>query len=157
MKRFDLYSKRQKDAANAGQSDVYRYDLVTPNFRIQLLNIANSVFGEDRQSSRTPGFHNNTNWVWVSKTYSHEMGIDPIGGLEHRPLETRSFYKSSRHDAALDLTEVIGFKIHELDESLAKTYSNHCFLRFSDSFGILGLCPIIDGCDRGMGFLCGRV
>lgn len=127
MQRFDLYSKRQKDLANAGQSDVYKYDFVTSNFRIQLLNIANSVFGDDRQSGRSAGFHNNTNWVWVSKTYSHEMGIDPIGGLEHRPLETRSFYKSSRHDAALDLTEVIGFKIHELDESLAKTYSNQSY------------------------------
>ncbi len=116
MPRFDLYSKRKNDAAKAGQSDVYNYDFVTSNFRIQLCNIANYLFGDDRQSNRV-AYYNNPHWAWISKTYSHEIGISPIGGTDHKASTAREFYKSCNHEMALDLTEVIVFRINHLDGS----------------------------------------
>jgi len=124
--RFDLYSKRQNDGAKSGQSDVYRYDIVPSGFRIQLLNIANSVFGEDRSYRKGEGHYNNTKWLWVDNTYSHEMGIAPIGGVGHEPANIRNFYRNSRFSEALDLTEIIAFKVSEYDEELAVRYPGQC-------------------------------
>lgn len=114
MARFDLYSKRLNDAAKSGQSDVYRYDVVPSGFRTQLLNLANSAFGEDRSYRQGKGHYNNTRWVWVDNTYSHEMGISPIGGPEHKPSLTRDYYRQCSNEVALDLTEVIIYKIAEV-------------------------------------------
>jgi hypothetical protein len=122
--RFDLYSKRQNDTAKAGQSDVYDYNTVPSEFRIQLLNLANSIFGEDRSYRQGKGHYFNPKWVWVSNTYSHEKGIPPIGGFNHEPSNTRSYFRGCRNDVAIDLTEVIAFKISELDEALQSTYKN---------------------------------
>ena len=115
MARFDLYSKRQNDAAKSGQSDVYRYDVVPAGFRTQLLNIANIAFGEDRPYRTGSGHYNNLKWGWVSKTYSHELGINPIGGVEHKPAAIREFYRTCSNESALDLTELIAHKIMEVD------------------------------------------
>lgn len=122
MPRFDLYSKRLSDAAKSGGSDVYQYDVVPLGFRTQLLNIATSLFGDDRLYHRGTGHYNNPNWVWVSMTYSHEMGIRPIGGDDHSPSTVREFFKNCGNSPAIDLTEVIAFKISEHDERMLELY-----------------------------------
>lgn len=114
--RFDLYSKRQADLAKVGQSDVYLYDVVPAAFRVQLLNIAKAAFGEDRTYRSGYGHVTNQNWVWIDTTYCHEKGIAPLGGNEHMPGNIREAFKAMKVDDALDMTEVISFKIFELDE-----------------------------------------
>ncbi len=113
--RFDLLSKRGSDIAKAGQSDVYRYDFVPDTFRVQLLNIANKAFGEDRHYRQGRGYLSNSNWVWVDETFSHEKGINPLGGNEHMPEQIRTAFKAVGHEDALDLVEIISFKIKEHD------------------------------------------
>jgi hypothetical protein len=120
--RFDLFSKRQNDAEKAGSTDIYRYDIVPAAFRMQLLNIANEQFGEDKHYRNGTGFINNKHWVWVDVTYSHEKGIGPVGGSDHSPGNVRASYKSMNVVDAIDMTEVIGFKINEIDDSLARLY-----------------------------------
>lgn len=125
MAVFELYSKRQSDAAKAGQADVYRYDVVTPAFRRQLLNIANSAFGDDKYyDRRVHSWVHNKKWAWVDKTYSHEKGIAPLGGKEHESVTVRKAYLSMLLDDALDMTELIGFQLHTMDEENNKVYGS---------------------------------
>ena len=122
MARFDLFSKRQGDAAKAGRPDVYSYDAVPARFRVQLLNIADGVFGEDRKYKPNVGYRSNAYWVWIDKTYSHEKGIGPLGGKEHAPSVIREAFKVMNDTDALDLLEVIAFKINEHDEHLIEYF-----------------------------------
>ena len=124
MPRFDLYSKRQNDAAKSGQADVYHYDKVPSGVRIQIINIANSVFGPDRLYAKARGAYNNPKWIWVDNTYSHEKGIDAIGGVRQEPAIVKKFFVNCHDEAALDLIEVIAFKIAEYDEEMLLHYPN---------------------------------
>lgn len=123
MARFDLFSKRQNDAEKAGSTEIYRYDTVPAAFRIQLLNIANDLFGEDKYYRNGTGWIINKNWIWVDVTYSHEKGIIPVGGSDHSPGNVRSAYRGMNIVDAIDMTEVIGFKINEIDNEISSIYS----------------------------------
>ncbi len=120
MARFDLFSKRRADISKAGQSDVYRYDFVTTAFRVQLLNIANKAFGEDRYYRQAKGHMSNSSWVWVDETFAHEKGINPLGGKQHMPEQIREAFMRIGHEDALDLVEIIAFKIKEYDDEEAR-------------------------------------
>lgn len=123
MPRFDLFSKRQNDAAKAGQTDVYRYDIVPATFRRQLLNIANSAFGADKYYSRqSHGWVRNKHWDWIDETYSHEKGVLPLGGPEHTPSAIRTTFIGMPVGDALDMTELIGFRVHEVDDDTSRIY-----------------------------------
>lgn len=123
MPRFDLFSKRQNDAAKSGQTDVYRYDIVTSPFRRQLLNIAKPAFGEHSTWSVTDGsFKVNNFWKWIDTTYSHEKGIDPLGGKEHAPEKIRSSFLSMDSEEAFDILDLIGFAIQVVDNQTVKEY-----------------------------------
>ena len=124
MARFDLFSKRQNDAAKAGQSDVYRYDFVPSAFRVQLLNLAQKAFGEDRHYRKGVGHYSNAKWIWVDETYCHEKGISPLGGNEHMPSKIRDAFKTMDHEDALDMVEVITFRIMEVDNEVANIYQS---------------------------------
>lgn len=116
MARFDLFSKRQSDAAKAGQADVYQYNVVPATFRRQLLNIAVKAFGEDKSyNSAYRKWVRNENWNWIDETYSHERGILPLGGADHVPSDIRNQFMNMDARDALDMAEVIGFKIHDCD------------------------------------------
>ncbi len=125
MPRFDLYSKRQRDLAMAGKSDVYRYDIVTPQLRRQLLNIALEVFGSDLVRDRVRGYISNHNWVWIDATFSHEKGIDRLGGTDSKPAVIKSAYLNADFEDALDLTELIAVRINAYDEALAADHENY--------------------------------
>lgn len=124
MARFDLFSKRQNDAAKAGQSDVYRYDFVPSAFRVQLLNLAQKAFGEDRHYRKGVGHYSNAKWIWIDETYCHEKGINPLGGSEHLPSKIRDAFKTMDHEDALDMVEVITFRIMEVDIEVANIYQS---------------------------------
>lgn len=113
MPRFDLYSKRLAQAANAGQADVYQYDTVPTAFRVQLLNIANAAFGEDRTYIRGRGHTSNRHWVWIDTTYCHEKGIAPLGGQAHMPGAIRDAFKAMAAADAIDMIEVISVRVAE--------------------------------------------
>jgi len=66
------------------------------------------------------GHFSNVNWVWIDETYSHEKGVNPLGGAQHLPVEIRNAYLNADHEDALDLTELIAFKIKEHDDRFLK-------------------------------------
>ncbi|WP_156306584.1 STM4504/CBY_0614 family protein [Novosphingobium sp. AAP1] len=116
MPIFNLFSKRQSDAAKAGQSDVYRYDFVPSKFRVQLLNLAQKSFGQDRHYRQGIGHVSNPNWVWIDETYCHEKGINPLGGNEHMPNQIREAFKKLNNEDALDMVELIIFRISKTEQ-----------------------------------------
>jgi len=123
MPVYNLFSKRQRDAAKAGTVDVYRYDIVPATFRIQLLNIAKAGFGPDRETDYQLGMATNGNWIWIDETYSHEKGIIPLGGDSHTPDKIRAAYQQMNAEDAIDLTELIGFALQLLDEKEISKYA----------------------------------
>lgn len=122
MARFDLFSKRQRDIANAGEADVYQYDTVPANFRIQLLNIAGNAFGEDRTYRQGKGHVTNPNWIWIDDTYTHERGLNPLGGEKHLPPLIRAKFSAMDDADALDLVDLIGFRVHGVDQKIKNIY-----------------------------------
>lgn len=120
MAIFELHSKKMSDIAKADQADVYRYDFFSNVFRVQILNIANKAFGEDRHYRQGIGHKSNSNWVWIDETYSHEKGVNPLGGKEHMPEQIRTAFKALGHEDALDLVDIIAFRIKADDDEAAR-------------------------------------
>jgi hypothetical protein len=89
---------------------------------MQLLNIANDAFGTDRYYQTGVGHKNNNNWAWVDKTFSHEKGMSPLGGTDHAPSQIRANYQQMDNTNAIDFTEVVGFKIHLIDQEIQNSY-----------------------------------
>lgn len=125
MPRFDLFSKQQADAARAGQADVYSYDVVPMPFRVQLMNIAGQAFGSDHRFKRDVGTVYNSNWIWVDTTYSHEKGIDPLGGVKHVPDKIRSAFRQMNAKEALDFLSVVAKKLYEIDQKSGQQFVNY--------------------------------
>jgi hypothetical protein len=80
MTIFNLFSKRQADAAKSGQIDVYRYDEIPLNLRVQVRQIA--LEGMGLTGSRGDGFHRgdveNAWWEQIERVYLREKGLEDI-------------------------------------------------------------------------------
>ncbi|WP_394659958.1 STM4504/CBY_0614 family protein [uncultured Novosphingobium sp.] len=118
MARFDLYGKRQADAAKLGQTDVYRYDILPEKFRNQFLNIAQEVFGEDNYYIRGEGHKPNRNWSWVHRTYGHEEGKYVANVSTDIASLMRDLFRKAAFKDAINLLEVIGFRINEIEAAI---------------------------------------
>ena len=80
MRVFDLFSKRQADAAKSGASDVYQYDDIPKNLRVQVKQIAIEAVGKvgahgDRMIR---GDEENDLWFQIERTYLREKGLEGI-------------------------------------------------------------------------------
>lgn len=77
MPIFELYSKRLADSQRAGQSDVYQYDSIPSNLRVQFERIAIAALGKfgaygDRYLNQD---ENNNLWSEIEKVFLHEKGL----------------------------------------------------------------------------------
>lgn len=106
MRPYRLFSDRLRDAEKAGSSDVYQYSSVPPPTRVQIRQIAQSTFGNDRR--RVTIWENNPAGAWAHKVYTHEKGRDHLGfSAENPQYDLLKFLESTDGENFVDVLEVI--------------------------------------------------
>ncbi len=109
MAIWDLYSKRQADAARSGADDVYQYTQVSSPLRVQITQIAIQAIGKVARSGGSYGFPDveNSLWTGIEKVYCREKGIYKISTEEHSGSRIISFMSKANITDWLDLLELI--------------------------------------------------
>ncbi|MDH2499085.1 hypothetical protein R4578_05115 [Acinetobacter baumannii] len=105
MSIFDLFSKRQKKLRGE-IPDVYRYDDIPKNLRIQIIHIVRDVLGNET----SPGAHQV--YEFINKTLCKEYGLFYLGEAYER--EDRAIFNfllnEKKHEYCLDVIEIF-FKV----------------------------------------------
>lgn len=114
MKIFDLFSKRQADAAKSGQPDVYQYEQIPDPLRVQVHQISLEAIGKvgSHGDRFTRPDRENTWWAHIEKIYLREKGLDRIGIGDFSGSRILSFMRSCSSDEWLDFLELIAVAIH---------------------------------------------
>jgi hypothetical protein len=120
MKIYELFSKRQADAARSGQADVYQYDKIPSSLRIQIDQIALEAIGLVGESA---GYRreviNNEWWAEIERLYRREKGLDDIGTEEFAGERILGFMRECDTEEWLDLLEVISVAIGHVGQETA--------------------------------------
>ncbi len=106
---FDLFSKRQADAAKSGQIDVYQYVDIPSILRVQIHQIAIESIGligspGDRVFK---GDIENNVWVNIERVYLREKGLDGIAHESFAGARVLSFMRRCSAEEWLDFFELI--------------------------------------------------
>lgn len=113
MAIFDLFSKRQADAAKSGMHDVYQYDIIPYNLRVQVHQIALEAMG--RVGSYGDGFtrfHEDNNiWHKIERMFLREKGLHKVGHDELSGERLLNYMNSCSTIDWLDLLELIAMGI----------------------------------------------
>jgi hypothetical protein len=104
LAHFELFSKRQR-RSRSEMPDVYQYELLPPEFRVQVIHILTDLFGEAGGYSQTePAFK------CVHDTLCREFGLIKLSRkFEYEGISSASvfdFLMGAPTDKALDLIEV---------------------------------------------------
>lgn len=120
MRIFDLFSKRQADAAKSGVADVYQYDDIPQNLRVQVKQIAIEAVG--RVGSHGDGIvtadEENSLWFQIERTYLREKGLEGIAHGDFAGTRVLTFMRECPTADWLDFLELIalGVEIMASDE-----------------------------------------
>lgn len=95
---LNLYSKRKKAAANAGKPDVYRYDVLPPALRVQIVHIWNDMFG---------GYdpYSGSAWPYLHDAIAREKGMFALSEWGNPRERCVSYFTTCSTDDALDMIE----------------------------------------------------
>ncbi len=106
MAIFETFSKRQKKK-ELPKTDIYKYDDLPREFRIQVLHIWKAAIG----NYHSYGSPSNKFWEWLDKTLARELGLFALGA-DYHDFQKRCelFLLSTDVDKALDLIE-LSFKL----------------------------------------------
>lgn len=113
MNIFDLFSKRQADSARSGVEDVYQYDEIPKNLRVQVAQIALEAVGlfgsrGDRIMSTDK---DNIFWLEIERIYLREKGLEVIARGDFAGLRVRAFMRECPTADWLDFLELIAIAI----------------------------------------------
>lgn len=110
MAIFDLFSKRQADAAKSGTDDVYQYDEIPAHLRVQAKQIAIEALGRvgSRGDRMITGDEDNSIWVEIERIFLREKGRDAIAREEFAGLRVLAYMRDCATLDWLDLVELIG-------------------------------------------------
>ena len=97
MSVYDLFSKRKKRAAMAGQPDMYQYDDLPKPFRIQVIHIWTGAIGPWCQA-----------WALIQNAVARELGLGYLGTVPSASPQDQcfQFVQIADTDHALDLIEL---------------------------------------------------
>ncbi|MCP5397640.1 MAG: hypothetical protein H6918_13160 [Sphingomonadaceae bacterium] len=113
MRVFELFSKRLKDKEKSGQDDIYQYDVIPANLRVQVKQIAIDAIG--RVGSLGDGFRtadqDNNLWFQIEKTYLREKGLEGIAKEDFAGSRVLAFMRDCSTLDWLDFLELIAFGI----------------------------------------------
>jgi HEPN domain-containing protein len=110
---FDLFSKRQADAAKSGATDVYQYVDIPANLRVQVKQIALDGIGRvgDYVGGYGGGYTQNDAWINIEKVFLREKGLETIGGDNFSGSRVLAFMCGCPTPDWLDFLELIALGI----------------------------------------------
>lgn len=111
MAVVNLYSKRKKAAANAGKPDVYRYDVLPPPLRAQIVHLWNDLFGNYDPYSGSA-------WPYLHDAIAREKGMFALSEWGNPRERCVSYFTTCSTDDALDMIEYSFGEIGSDPESL---------------------------------------
>lgn len=121
MKIFDLFSKRQADAAKSGIADVYQYSEIPKNLRVQINQIAIEALGKvGRRGDRIiRGDEENNLWFQIERTYLREKGLEGIAHGDFAGTRVQTFMRDCSTSDWLDFLELValGVEVMASDEN----------------------------------------
>lgn len=109
MRVFDLFSKRQSDAAKSGVADVYQYDDIPTHLRVQLKQIALEAVGKvgSHGDGIMRGAKDNNLWFQIEQTYLREKGLEGIAFGQFAGDRVLDFLRECPTPDWLDFLELI--------------------------------------------------
>lgn len=109
MAIFDLFSKRQADAQNSGQTDVFQYDTIPPNLRVQISQIAIEAIGKVGTYGDSFRRENEDNKLWLEleRVFLREKGIDGLNYEAFAGSRILTFMRDCPTREWLDFLELI--------------------------------------------------
>lgn len=110
---FNLFSKRQADAAKAGAADVYQYDQIPGPLRVQVHQIAIEGLGKvgSRGDRYMTAYEENDWWKQIEQVFLREKGLDGIGSAEFAGNRVLGHMRTCSTNDWLDLLELISIGI----------------------------------------------
>lgn len=100
---WDTFSKRKRRQVGA-EPDVYRYDDIPRQLRVQVIHIWSTALGEAE--------HPDTLWKFIHDTLARELGVFSLGDRHDRFfLQCQQFLQKADTDSTLDLIEISFFAI----------------------------------------------
>jgi hypothetical protein len=109
MAIWDLFSKRQADAAKSGVEDVYQYDVIPKPLRVQIAQISIEAIGKVGARSGMYGLpdRNNPRWQEIESIFCRERGVHGIHQGEFSGERVIAFMAECNTPDWLDLLELI--------------------------------------------------
>jgi hypothetical protein len=89
---YETYTKRQRRFESAGKQDVYKYDDIPEEFRVQVVHIWKDTIGPYRTRSYGRVSPGNDLWLEIHDTLARERGVFRLGGHVGDPYQTCSSY-----------------------------------------------------------------
>lgn len=109
MAIWNLFSKREADAAKSGQDDVYQYSEIPPQLRVQIQQISVEAFGQIGQHAMT--YHgsaqDNPFWLDIEKTFKREKGVHQLQHGDFAGVRINKYMSDCITADWLDLLELI--------------------------------------------------
>lgn len=113
MAIFDLFSKRQADAAKSGSDDVYQFEEIPTPLRVQVKQIAIEALGRvgAHGDNMIRGDEDNAIWVQIERIFLRERGLEAIARADFAGLRVLAFMRECATADWLDLLELISLGI----------------------------------------------
>ena len=117
---FDLFSKRKKKNTRAGEPDVYQYDEVSRELRVQIQQILIDAIGPQYQidpygmSSRS---HNPDAWRNISKTLCRELGVHSLADRGNSVQQVIEYIGACPTEQFIDAVELCVKYIHHVSRA----------------------------------------
>ena len=117
MAVIETFSKRKKKAALAGQPDVYQYDSLPQEFRVQVMHIWNSALGRfdpyDGSNVATRA------WMFLANAIARESGL-PYLGNDPRADPLKQCQNHISRGSTDDAMDVIELSFRYIDRKLRR-------------------------------------
>lgn len=109
MTIFRLFSQREAEAANPERIDVYQYDNIPPNLRVQINQISLEALGKAGELGDQIITRNSDNnlWVLIEKIFLREKGLNNIGRDNFSGVRIITFMQDCSTSDWLDFLELI--------------------------------------------------
>lgn len=109
MTIFRLFSQREAEAANPERIDVYQYDNIPPNLRVQINQISLEALGKAGELGDQILTRNSDNnlWVLIEKIFLREKGLNNIGRDNFSGVRIITFMQDCSTSDWLDFLELI--------------------------------------------------
>ncbi|MFT9366733.1 MAG: hypothetical protein ABF572_14440 [Gluconobacter sp.] len=113
MAIFRLFSQREAEAANPDRIDVYQYDNIPPNLRVQINQISLEALGKvgERGDLILTGNNNNSLWAEIEAVFLREKGLNNIGRDDFSGIRIINFMQHCSTSDWLDFLELIALGI----------------------------------------------